>query len=107
LKYAEFDPLTRIQIRPLYKKNLMSLGYEDVEDLLPVPEPSEITAWYEQQQEMAKREEELADAELEAIRADSTAKKRQKAESVAKPKNEASQRKKAPKTQSPASGPRG
>jgi len=107
LKYAEFDPLTRIQIRPLYKKNLMSLGYEDVEDLLPVPEPAEITAWYEQQQEMAKREEKLADAELEAIKADSTVKRQQKADSAPKPKNEASQRKKAPQTQSPASGPRG
>ena len=44
-KYAMYDPIMKIRVRPLYKKSLMSLGYEDVEDMLPVPSAEEIEAF--------------------------------------------------------------
>lgn len=100
LKYMEMDPITRSRVRPLYKKNLIALGYEDVEDLLPMPDAQEILAYHEEQQRQKQMEEETMRQQLE------TGGDSQKNGSP-RPKNTASQAKKPPQTQSPASGPRG
>jgi hypothetical protein len=100
LKYNEHDPLTKLRVRALYKKNLMTLGYEDTEEILPMPTPEDILAWQEAQQEQA----DLERRQIEAQIASQTQQNNAPAGGGDKPKNRDSQKKKPPERPSPTRG---
>ena len=101
IKYNEHDPITRLRVRPLYKKSLMTLGYEDVEEILPVPDPEEILAWQQAQQEQADLERRQIEAQIES---QTNPQGNPAGGGNDKPKNRDSQKKKPPERKSPTRG---